>query len=113
MIIIADSGATKCTWLLLDGEAITTLRTAGINAIQQTAPEIRTILAQLPACGARELWFYGAGCGAQFPAAHHMITQLLAERFPGARINAEGDLPGCGSVKKAIDHLNEHGKTLL
>ena len=41
MIIIADSGSTKCTWLFHDGGKTTSVRTRGINALQHTPEQIR------------------------------------------------------------------------
>ena len=48
MIIIADSGSTKCTWLFHEGGKTTSVRTRGINALQHTPEQIRETLAALP-----------------------------------------------------------------
>ena len=62
MKIIADSGSTKCTWLLTDGVHIREVRTRGINAVQHSPEQIREALAELPPCGGAEaVYFYGAG----------------------------------------------------
>lgn len=44
MILIADSGSTKCTWLSGDGTHAETARTRGINAIHDS-PELIGIAA--------------------------------------------------------------------
>ena len=54
MKIIADSGSTKCTWLLTDGVHIREVRTRGINAVQHSPEQIREALAELPPCGRGE-----------------------------------------------------------
>ena len=41
MLIIADSGSTKCTWVADDGVRTTSMRTRGINAVQHSAEQIR------------------------------------------------------------------------
>lgn len=41
MLIIADSGSTKCTWIVNDGARTTTVRTRGINAVQHSEEQIR------------------------------------------------------------------------
>ena len=37
MVLIADSGSTKCTWIASDGALTTNVRTQGINAVQHSA----------------------------------------------------------------------------
>lgn len=48
MTIIADSGATQCTWIVTDGGRTETVRTQGINAMQMSEEQIATVLAGLP-----------------------------------------------------------------
>jgi len=48
MVLIADSGSTKCTWIASDGARTTNVRTQGINAVQHSAEQIREALAELP-----------------------------------------------------------------
>ena len=67
MVLIADSGSTKCTWIASDGARTTNVRTRGINAVQHSAEQIREALAELPPCdGVTSVRFYGAGCGETF-----------------------------------------------
>lgn len=96
MKVIADSGSTKCEWIFGDGDRILRLRTAGINAVQQSPDAIRAVLAELPPLdGVEELRFYGAGCGDSFPEASAVLRRELAARFgPGTAIGLGSDLLG-------------------
>lgn len=96
MKAIADSGSTKCEWIFGDKGRILRLRTAGINAVQQSPDAIRAVLAELPPLdGVEELRFYGAGCGDSFPEASAVLRRELAARFgPGAAIGLGSDLLG-------------------
>lgn len=96
MKAIADSGSTKCEWIFGDGDRILRLRTAGINAVQQSPDAIRAVLAELPPLdGVEELRFYGAGCGDSFPEASAVLRRELVARFgPGTAIGLGSDLLG-------------------
>lgn len=96
MKAIADSGSTKCEWIFGDGDRILRLRTAGINAVQQSPDAIRAVLAELPPLdGVEELRFYGAGCGDSFSEASAVLRRELAARFgPGTAIGLGSDLLG-------------------
>ena len=108
MKIIADSGSTKCTWLLTDGVHTREVRTRGINAVQHSPEQIREALAELPPCGAAEaVYFYGAGCGRTFPDATAKMVRALSERFGAEHVEAESDLlgarDGCGRAVSPPD----------
>lgn len=93
MRIIADSGSTKCTWIIDGANETTRLRTAGINAAQYTDQQIRAVLDTLPQQeGVEEVYFYGAGCGPSFPEASDRLRRILAERFATERVTVESDL---------------------
>ena len=68
MVLIADSGATKTDWVVLDtGTGHRQIATQGIHPLFQTEDDMARIVATelLPALGAGpvdELHFYGAGC---------------------------------------------------
>lgn len=95
MKIIADSGSTKCTWLLIDDGHTQEVRTRGINAVQHSPEQIRQALAELPPCGGVEaVCFYGAGCGSTFPDATAKMVRALREHFGTEHIEAESDLLG-------------------
>ncbi len=93
MKIIADSGSTKCTWLVTDGVP-SEYRTRGINAVQHSRANTRSA-AELPPCGPVEaVYFYGAGCGAPSPEATEKMVRELRAHFGTGRIEAETDLLG-------------------
>ena len=95
MKIIADSGSTKCTWLLTDGVHTREVRTRGINAVQHSAEQIREALAELPPCdGVTSVRFYGAGCGETFPEASEKLRRELEAHFGTTDITVESDLLG-------------------
>lgn len=98
MFLIADSGSTKCTWTLAGPSGVTEWRTRGLNAIHSTSEQIREVLAEVPACGAvGAVYFYGAGCGRQFPEATELLRQELRIRFQALQISVESDL--CGAAR--------------
>ena len=95
MIVIADSGSTKCTWIASDGARTTNVRTQGINAVQHSAEQIREALAELPPCdGVTSVRFYGAGCGETFPEASEKLRRELEAHFGTTDITVESDLLG-------------------
>lgn len=95
MKIIADSGSTKCAWLLTDGVHTSEYRTRGINAVQHSPEQIREALAELPPCGPVEaVYFYGAGCGGTFPEATEKMVRELRTHFGAGHIEAQTDLLG-------------------
>lgn len=95
MILLADSGSTKCTWVADDGSRRCEIRTRGINAVLHTEEEIRTVLGELPPLGeVGAVRFYGAGCGASFPEASQRLRNELARHFGTEEISVESDLTG-------------------
>lgn len=93
MILIADSGSTKCTWLLGDGKQTTEMRTRGINAALHTPEQVREALAELPDCAeVQRVYFYGAGCGPQFSQATGELAAILTGHFRTPQIDLQSDL---------------------
>ena len=95
MMLIADSGSTKTTWVLT--EKGDTFATEGLN------PHFTSDESFLTACSAvsqhyqlstinYQLYFYGAGCGSE--AQRERVKLLLAKAFPNADIYVETDLLG-------------------
>lgn len=99
MILIADSGATKTDWRLIEtgpsnDTPIQMLRTSGMNPYHHSAEQIKEILLsemlpQLPSLPA-QVFFYGAGCGV--PRTALLMQQALQEAFPQAQVQVEDDL---------------------
>lgn len=95
MLLIADSGSTKCTWITRGESGPVEWRTRGINAVQQSAEQIREALAEVPPFGpVTAVRFYGAGCGATFPEASARLREELELRFATTDILIESDLVG-------------------
>ena len=95
-ILIADSGSTKTRWALAN-DPDTVAVTPGLNP--RLTPEtdvpaaVRHMLADLPAAAeAREVWFYGAGCGTDDMQAR--VAEWLHADLPAATIHASDDLLG-------------------
>ena len=67
MTLIAESGATKCDWAIIDpfDNSSTIFRTRGINLAVNSEAEIQSVLNDvllgLNPLKVKEVWFYGAG----------------------------------------------------
>jgi N-acetylglucosamine kinase-like BadF-type ATPase len=104
MILIADSGSTKTDWRLIDGqEKIRQMSTAGINPYFQSTEEIAASAIKggllpsfdaekLDAAAVKEIFFYGAGCGAE--AKKKTVEEALRSSFSKAQIVVETDMLG-------------------
>lgn len=94
-ILIADSGSTKTDWSLIDGQGqvVMTCKTQGINPIHMQDAEVlqilklELILSESP----QEVYFYGSGVT---EAMKPRMNSLLQQAFPGAKVEAEGDMIG-------------------
>ena len=113
MVLIADSGSTKCSWIAGDGAHPAQLRTRGINAVQHTAEQIREVLGELPPCdGVTAVRFYGAGCGPTFPEASEKLRRELEAHFKTDDIAIESDLLGAaGATGRASPASSAQGPT--
>ncbi len=99
MVIIADSGSTKCDWALIqpDGEIISIFSTMGFNPFFHTR---ETISAELfknrghfpPLKRIEKVFFYGAGCSS--PEKNKIIEQGLKLFFTSSEIHIDHDLVG-------------------
>lgn len=98
MILIADSGSTKCDWILIDGEetilecssmgfnpyfhdeAIIASELSAKSELMKYAPQVET------------LFFYGAGCSS--PDLNLVVEKALKSLFYAAQIFVDHDLNG-------------------
>ena len=97
MIVIADSGSTKCNWQLVDDSgSVRRVQSRGINAVLQRPDEVEALLRETfsEPVQADALHFYGAGCGERYPEQSARLREALARYFPAARIAVESDLMG-------------------
>ncbi|MBS1729390.1 MAG: N-acetylglucosamine kinase [Bacteroidetes bacterium] len=104
--LIADSGSTKCDWVMLEGKKRKKITTGGLNPYFLERPALRNILAnelvgdfiKKP----EEIFFYGTALGQSKNL--QAIKALLKETFPKAKIEVETDITGaaravCGNEK--------------
>jgi N-acetylglucosamine kinase-like BadF-type ATPase len=100
MIAIADGGATKCDWALVEnGEIVERVKMAGINPFSVPEEQICEVLESefLPIASRYELshiWFYGAGCG----FGGDIIKRALAKFFPSTEILVGSDIDGAAKA---------------
>lgn len=99
MKLIADSGSTKTSWVLMNGgEVEKKITTTGINPVVQTEEIVLTVLNEL-VCSLpitpSEIYFYGAGCRGE---AIQRMTDTMRIAFADAKfllhIEVESDLYG-------------------
>ncbi len=97
MILIADSGSTKTSWVFhTPGQAPINVTTQGINPFYQKRASIVHILKEelLPALEGQaqpsSIHFYGAGCSQEDRII--IVIDSLREAFPNARIEVDHDL---------------------
>jgi N-acetylglucosamine kinase-like BadF-type ATPase len=97
MLLIADSGSTKTDWRLVDDESKTVakIKTEGLNPYFLSALEISRVIKErvLPlAPEVDQVFFYGAGCGAELKADQvKQALSVIPSRLP-ARVS--GDMLG-------------------
>jgi glucosamine kinase len=106
-ILIADSGATKCEWCLINKGRKKIIFTQGISPYFLNSEGVQLILQNelLPAIKkytVEAIYYYGTGCGN--PANVKMIKRAIAKIFAGATITVESDMTAaaralCGHQK--------------
>ena len=98
MILIADSGATKTDWRIIDSQGgIQQAKTIGLSPYYQTSDSISAELTQnlLPFVKEEvsEIHFYGTGCAGEEPCA--IVRRGLQAVFPSAQtIEVDSDMLG-------------------
>lgn len=105
--LIADSGATKTEWTLLDGKKKKTLFTQGISPYFHTTEQIQGILEQellphLKKATPDEVHYYGTGCKA--PENVKLVKKAIKKVFATADVDVNHDLLAaaralCGNKK--------------
>lgn len=100
MILIADSGATKSDWILMneEGEQMR-FQLVGLNPFYVDTIEIVTILSKeltpyIENKKIQQIFFYGAGCSSVFKCM--TVEEALIKLFTNAEIVVESDLLGAG-----------------
>ncbi|HQR94219.1 MAG TPA: N-acetylglucosamine kinase [Sediminibacterium sp.] len=105
--LIADSGATKCEWCLLEDGKKRTIHTQGISPYFLNEPQIqalleKALLPKLKGAIVTELHFYGTGLSN--PLNVTILRNVLKKCFKKAKIKVETDLTAaaralCGKNK--------------
>jgi len=95
MKIIADSGSTKTTWVLLSpGGTVETLNSIGLNPLFVSSEKVKEIVSQtftgVDSGIVKEVYFYGAGCSSTERCA--IISTGLKQVFPDTRIEVNHDM---------------------
>lgn len=95
-ILIADSGATKCEWTVVEREKTRkTVFTGGISPYFLNGPQIielttRDLLPEIRKYTITDIYYYGTGC--KNADNRKMIAKALSTVFPGAKVAVETDL---------------------
>ena len=94
--LIADSGATKCEWCVLDnGKKAKTIITQGISPYFLTGPQItelleKELIPKLKKFQVKEVFFYGTGLAN--PKNVTIVKSVLKKLFPTAKTEVQNDL---------------------
>lgn len=101
MILIAESGSTKCDWVLIDtnGKEIDRWHTMGFNPYFHSADMVYQVLSETDglriwADRITQTWFYGAGCST--PSLRSVIKDGLNRIFINAENHVDHDLIAAG-----------------
>lgn len=97
MILIVDSGSTKCDWISVDEngkQLLEKIRTKGLNPAILMEDELFEIISKHPDLKKHKLnvshvYFYGAGCGTEKPRL--LLKQVLESIFSNAVIEVKED----------------------
>ena len=98
MILVADSGASKSDWVLIDnaGEQMS-FQLVGLNPFYVDTKKIETILSKeltpfIESKKVEKIYFYGAGCSSVFKSM--TVEDALFKIFRNAEVVIESDLLG-------------------
>jgi glucosamine kinase len=112
-ILIADSGATKCEWCLLDGNKKQMVITQGLSPYFLNTQQIEAVLRNelLPALSkplVDTVYFYGTGC--LRPENAKIVQKAIKAVFKDAAVDVSHDMTGaakalCGNEKGIASNL--------
>lgn len=111
MILIVDSGSTKCDWIAVDtqgNQLLEKIRTKGLNPAILSEKKLKKTIKKSQELKehrkeATHVFFYGAGCGTEKPRL--LLKIVLQEFFPNARIEVNEDT--LAAVYSTLNHSNE------
>lgn len=93
--LIADSGATKAEWCLVNGGKVKTIFTQGIspyflNTEQITDLLVKELKPKIKNVSVDEVFYYGTGCAS--PANAKSVKKAITNVVPGAKVAVTHDL---------------------
>ncbi|MBC6492154.1 N-acetylglucosamine kinase [Flavihumibacter stibioxidans] len=97
-ILIADSGATKCEWCVVDkGKIKKTVFTLGISPYFFSGQQVedlvrRDLYPEISRYKIEAIYYYGTGC--KNPANQKMIRNAIRKVFPSIEVTVDNDLMG-------------------
>ncbi len=96
MILIADSGSTKCDWVLADSANDIRVSTEGINPFfcnEQQMEEIveKHLVSKISQYTVDKIYFFGAGCRDD---KKQIVLNVLSRFFSNATVEIDSDLKG-------------------
>lgn len=111
MILIVDSGSTKCDWIAVDenGKQIhEKIRTKGLNPAILKEKKLRQIILENPDLlrympDVSHVFFYGAGCGTENPRI--LLHQVLQSIFTKAEVEVQEDT--MAAVRSTLNYDDE------
>lgn len=98
MKLIADSGSTKCDWVMANNMVVKpVVSTEGYNPFYMNEQQIfeslqRSLVPQVEVWKVREIFFYGAGCSN--PDKNKILSRALQQTFRSASVVVTHDLLG-------------------
>ena len=111
MILIVDSGSTKCDWIAVDKKGkqlLEKIRTKGLNPAILSEKKLKKIIKSNDILKqykkeVSHVFFYGAGCGTENPK--NLLKKVLKEVFKSAEIVVNEDT--MAAVYASINHNDE------
>ncbi|MFD2823691.1 N-acetylglucosamine kinase [Lacinutrix iliipiscaria] len=111
MILIADSGSTKCDWIALDQkgkQCFEKVRTKGLNPAILSEKKLTKIIKKSDVLmqskkEVTHVFFYGAGCGTEKP--RQLLKNILERIFKKAIVEVQEDT--MAAVRASISTPNE------
>ncbi len=111
MILIVDSGSTKCDWIAVDehGKQLhEKIRTKGLNPAILKEKKLEKIIRKNKELEqfhqqASQVFFYGAGCGTERPRA--ILSYILKSIFVNATVDVQEDT--MAAVRATLNHSTE------
>lgn len=111
MILITDSGSTKCDWIVIDEKGTQLqekIRTNGLNPDILSEKKLHKIISKSDelmafADAVKKIFFYGAGCGTDKPKL--ALKGVLENLFKNALVEVDEDT--MAAVRACINHPKE------